>query len=219
MVKGPVIDQVNQVFTDDWHFAARETLQLAGWSGPGPGTVTSRILPDGPDANHEKLTWALIAAINCAQESIRIVTPYFIPGLVLISVLQAASLRGVCVEIIVPQHSNIPFFNWAMLANLPKLTRFGITLYQSPQPFDHSKFFIVDDVWSFIGSSNWDARSLELNFEVNLECYDYEMNRQLTDIFEGKKAIASLITEADVANFSLFQRLRNNVFRLMSPYL
>lgn len=215
-VKGPVINQINQIFAEDWYLTRREILPAADVVIDQTSNVIARILPDGPDANYQKLQWTLLGAINAAENSIKIVTPYFIPDPILISALQVASLRGVDVEVMVPRKSNILFFNWAMRANFQKLCEFGIKIYESPSPFDHSKIFIVDDFWSFIGSSNWDARSLHLNFEINMECYDADLNCQLSELFQSKKAQAY---RHENIKYSLPQQLLYNLFRLAAPYL
>jgi len=218
-VKGPVIDQIGKAFTDDWEFATGKALKLTQWSGICDGQVTCRVLPDGPDENYQKLLWTLLAAINAAEQNIRIMTPYFIPNHTVLCALQAASLRGVNVEIIVPEKNNIPFFNWAMQANFKELLKFGLKIYLSAPPFEHSKLFLVDDGWSFIGSANWDTRSLALNFEVNLECFDGELNDALANIFNQKRGKAKAVTKSTNGHYSLFIQARNNFFRLLSPYL
>ncbi len=215
-IRGPVIGQIDRVFAEDWFFSKHKHIRLPPVDTGGDGKIISRILPDGPDENYQKLKWTLLGAINAAEHCIRILTPYFIPDLVLMSALQSASLRGVSVEVIVPARSNILFFNWAMRANFPQLLQFGIKIYQSPKPFDHSKIFLIDNMWSFIGSSNWDARSLDLNFEINMECYDPSLNAQLTEIFEGRRVRADGIR---TTKYSLSRQLLYNLFRLVSPYL
>jgi cardiolipin synthase len=57
-------------------------------------------------------------------------------------------------------------------------------VFLSPPPFDHSKLMTVDDAWTFVGSANWDARSLRLNFEFNVECYDLALTATVYLIFE-----------------------------------
>ncbi len=135
----------------------------------------------------------------------------------MLSALQIAVLRGVRVDICVPARNNLLFVGWAMLANRRKLLRDGIHLHESHEPFDHSKLFLVDDYWCLIGSSNWDARSLELNFEINLECYDTQMNTEMSAIFQHKLSHAKEVLEC--SDKQLLMRLRNNFFRLFSPYL
>ncbi len=133
--------------------------------------------------------------------------------------LHAAALRGVSVEIIVPEHSNIPFVDWVMEANFSRIMEHGIQIYKNKRPFDHSKVVIIDDIWSFIGSTNWDARSLEFNFEINLECFDTGLNTQLTELFTLKKRNASLVIEDEMDKLPIYKKIRNNLFRLFSPYL
>ena len=51
---------------------------------------------------------------------------------------------------------------------------------------DTQELMVVDAGWVFLGSSNWDARSLELNFEINLECYDSTLNADVAQIIRKK---------------------------------
>ena len=215
-VTGPVIDQISDVFTDDWHFAAGERLELPTHVHHQAHGAVCRVLHDGPDDNYQKLALTLTAAINAAQHSIRIATPYFLPGHTIAHALQLAALRGVRVEVLIPRRNNLRIVGWAMQANEARLIRQGIRLYKSEPPFDHSKLFCVDDQWSLVGSSNWDARSLELNFEINVECFDAEVNRQLTTLFNGKRDAAHRVR---MPGRPLMLRLRNNFCRLFSPYL
>jgi cardiolipin synthase len=106
-----------------------------------------------------------------------------------------------------------------MEANFSRIMEHGIQIYKNKRPFDHSKVVIIDDIWSFIGSTNWDARSLEFNFEINLECFDTDLNTQLTELFTLKKRNAKLVIEDDMDNVFIFKKIRNNLFRLFSPYL
>ena len=146
-------------------------------------------------------------------------TPYFIPDQALMTSLHAAALRGVAIEIIVPQHSNIAFVDWVMEANFVRIMEHGIQIYKNKRPFDHSKIVIIDDIWSFIGSTNWDARSLEFNFEINLECFDTELNAKLSAFFIMKKHNATPVLKAEMNALPTYKKIRNNLFRLFSPYL
>jgi cardiolipin synthase len=146
-------------------------------------------------------------------------TPYFIPDQVLMASLHAAAMRGVSIEIIVPERSNIPFLDWVMKANFLRIIEHGINIFKNKRPFDHSKIVLIDDIWSFIGSSNWDARSLEFNFEINLECFDTNLNEQLSALFSSKKQNAVQVIAADMKDLPTYKIIRNNLFRLFSPYL
>ncbi|NVK74525.1 MAG: cardiolipin synthase [Oceanospirillaceae bacterium] len=223
-VTGPVIDQISQVFIEDWYFATKEVIQFPAYSPRAVSQqddrkVVSRVIQDGPDENHNRIRWTLINALVCAEKSVKIITPYFIPDQTLMTSLHAAALRGVSVEIIVPKHSNILFVDWVMEANYSRIIEHGIKIYKNMRPFDHSKIVLIDDIWSFIGSTNWDARSLEFNFEINLECFDDALNHQLTELYESKKLDSEEVLAEDVSHLSIYKKVRNNLLRLFSPYL
>jgi cardiolipin synthase len=223
-VTGPVIDQISQVFIEDWFYATHENIDFPRYvpkakDTTAPDAVIARVIQDGPDQNYDKIRWTLINALACAQHTVRIMTPYFIPDHTLMTALHGAALRGVSIEIIIPKRSNIPFFDWAIDANIPRIMAHGIRVYRNKRPFDHSKIALIDDIWSFIGSTNWDARSLELNFEINLECYDATLNTQLTEFFTLKKKNAVLVIKSDIEGLPTYKKIRNNFSRLFTPYL
>ncbi|SFG52555.1 phospholipase D-like domain-containing protein [Neptunomonas qingdaonensis] len=223
-VTGPVIDQISQVFIEDWFYATRENIDFPRYvpetkNVTVPAAVIARVIQDGPDQHYDKIRWTLINALACAQKTVRIMTPYFIPDRTLMTALQGAALRGVSIEIIIPKRSNIPFFDWAIDANIPRIMAHGIRVYRNQRPFDHSKIALIDDIWSFIGSTNWDARSLELNFEINLECYNSTLNTELTKFFTSKKKNAVLVVKSDIEGLPTYKKIRNNFSRLFTPYL
>jgi len=69
------------------------------------------------------------------------------------------------------------------------------------------------------GSVNWDARSLRLNFELNVECYGREFAAEMEKVIEQKIIAAREVTLAEVDGRSLPARLRDAAARLFSPYL
>ena len=106
-----------------------------------------------------------------------------------------------------------------MAANYSRIIEHGIKIYKNKRPFDHSKIVLIDDIWSFIGSTNWDARSLEFNFEINLECFDSELNSKLSKFFALKKKNSMLVIHNEIHDLPTYKKIRNNLFRLFSPYL
>jgi cardiolipin synthase len=78
---------------------------------------------------------------------------------------------------------------------------------------------IVDGLWTLLGSANWDPRSLRLNFEFNLECYDRNLAQGLGELIQQKLKRSQPLTLADVDGRSLPIKLRDGVARLFSPYL
>jgi cardiolipin synthase A/B len=176
-------------------------------------------VPDGPDADLDNLMRIMLGALAVARRRVRVVTPYFLPDEPLLRALQVAALRGVEVDIVLPARSNVPVMDWAMAPQLPWLVETGCRVHRTPPPFDHSKLFVVDGAWSLIGSTNWDARSLRLNFEYNLECYDAALAARLDAIVDRKIAGARRMDGTEFACQPFVLRLRDALARLLSPYL
>ncbi|MDP3225689.1 MAG: phospholipase D-like domain-containing protein, partial [Rubrivivax sp.] len=171
-VQGPVVADLQRTFAVDWAYAFGEQLLGDHWfPALAPcGPVAARGVADGPDADIDNLPQVLLGALAVARSRVRIVTPYFLPDETLLAALKVTALRGVAVDIVLPERSNLRVMDWATRPQLPELLASGCRIHLSPPPFDHTKLLLVDDHWSLIGSTNWDARSLRLNFEYNLAC-------------------------------------------------
>jgi cardiolipin synthase len=220
-VEGPVVTDMQVAFAVDWAFTTGERLKGERWFAPAGncGPVLARGVPDGPDADLDNILQILLGALSVARRQARIVTPYFLPDSVLLRALQVAALRGVEVDIVLPERNNVPVMGWAMTPQLPELIEKGCRIHLSPPPFDHTKLFVVDGTWSLIGSTNWDARSLRLNFEYNLECYDRDLAARLDAIIDAKVAAARPLGLVELESRSFPVRLRDGLARLLSPYL
>jgi cardiolipin synthase len=220
-VLGPVVTQLQEAFANDWLFTTGEALRGDLWFPDleHAGLVLARGISDGPDEDFEQLRWTILGALSIARRSVRIVTPYFLPDPALVSALNLAALRGVHVEILLPSKCNLPLVEWASRALWWQILEHGCRLWLTPPPFDHSKLMIVDDGWVLLGSANWDARSLRLNFEYNLECYDADLARRLEKLIDAKRANAHAVTLEEVDQRSMPARLRDGLARLLTPYL
>jgi cardiolipin synthase len=183
------------------------------------GAVLARAIEAGPDEAFERVRWAILGGLNAAQRSIKILTPYFIPDQSLISALNAAALRGVEVDIVVPASSDLPHVHWAMYGQLWQVLDHGCRVWSRPGPFDHSKLLVVDGAWTLLGSANWDARSLRLNFELNVECYSVELGAHLGGLIQARIGGSREITLASVDARPLPVKLRDGIARLFAPYL
>lgn len=221
-LEGPVVRDLQQVFVDDWQFATGEILpDDTVWYAPDEprGPVAARGVSDGPDSELGAMPTVMFGALAAASRRVSMITPYFLPEARLRSALVVASLRGVRVDIVLPSRSNIPLMDWAMEPQLAELIEAGCRVWRSNPPFDHTKLFVVDGAWSLIGSTNWDPRSLRLNFEYNVECYDTALAAQLESMMDEHLAAAEPVTLAALRAAPLYARLRNGVVRLLSPYL
>ncbi len=220
-VRGPVVVQLMDVFASDWMFVTGDRLAGEDWFPPvdQAGAQAIRTIPDGPDEHFEVLKMILLGALTQAKKSVRIATPYFLPDSALISALNTTALRGIDVDILLPEKNNLRLVQWASFPLYWQLLERGCRIWHSPPPFDHSKVVLVDDAWTLVGSTNWDPRSLRLNFELNLECYDKMLNAQMQQWFERRREVATAITSTDIMRRSLPLRLRDGAARLLSPYL
>jgi len=220
-VRGPVVTDLQRTFAIDWGFTTGERLQGSPWFADNApcGPVLARGVSDGPDADIDHMRLVMLGALATARQRVRIVTPYFLPDNVLLTTLQVTALRGVVVDIVLPGRSNLPLLDWAMRPQFAGLVASGCRVYLSGPAFDHTKLFLVDDAWSLIGSTNWDARSLRLNFEYNLECHDATLVRQLDGLVDSRIQRAHRLTTAELEAQSLAARLRDRLVWLLSPYL
>jgi cardiolipin synthase len=220
-LRGPVVAQLMAVFADDWQFTTDEALRGARWFCPlkEEGGVLARAIEAGPDESIERLRWAILGGINAAQRSIRVLTPYFIPDQGLISALDAAALRGVEVDIVIPEQSDLPHVRWAMFGQLWQVLDHGCRVWTRPGTFDHSKLLVVDGAWTLLGSANWDARSLRLNFEVNVECYSVELGAHMDGLVQARISASRALTLKDINARPFAYKLRDGAARLFAPFL
>ncbi|MEX2172901.1 MAG: cardiolipin synthase [Pirellulaceae bacterium] len=218
---GPVVAHLRETLIADWEFSAGEVLEGPAWLPrlEPCGESICRGIADGPDSQHDQIRLTMLGAIGCARHSVEIVTPYFLPEQPMIAALNVAAMRGVAVHILLPSQGNLALVQWASTAQLWQVLERGCRIWLSPKPFDHTKIMLVDGVWSFVGSANWDARSLRLNFEFNVESYDRNLAGQLAHIVHRKRATSRETSLQEVDARPLWMRLRDGVCRLALPYL
>jgi cardiolipin synthase A/B len=205
----------------DWQFTTGEPLGGPTWFRPlePVGDVFARGIADGPDEDFETFLMTVLGALSQATKTIRVVTPYFLPDSPLVDALRVATLRGVTVEILLPERGNLRLVQWAMTAKLGRVVEAGCRVYLSPPPFDHSKLLVVDGVWSLVGSANWDPRSLRLNFEYLVEAYSPSLAARLDRIIDQKLGAARRVTFERLRERNLIVEVRDGLAWLAQPYL
>lgn len=220
-VEGPVTRQLMDTFARDWSFTTDEDLQSDCWwpTIENAGSILARGIHSGPDADMSKLETILGAALSQAKARVRIVTPYFLPDQRLQFAIAQAGLRGVSVEILIPERCDYSFMDWAMLAHLRFFENDLASVYLVPPPFNHAKLMTVDGQWSLLGSSNWDSRSLRLNFEFDLECYDPGVTAKIDAVIDRKISQARRLDSTELHSRPRWTQLRDAATRLLLPYL
>lgn len=219
-VEGPVVGQMQEAFFEDWQFTTGELVgEIVYPSVVSGAEAFCRGISAGPNEDFEKLNWLVIGALDCARRHVRIMTPYFIPDRTLITAINAAALRGVTVEIMLPEKNNLPYVAWATRAYLWELLQYGTRIYYQPPPFVHSKFLLVDEAYALVGSANLDPRSLRLNFEFCLEVYDRRLNDLLARHFDTLQGLSREVLQEELDGRPLPFKLRDAIAKLFSPYL
>lgn len=224
-VEGPVVAQLVAVYNNSWKLAGGEASVppvpvITPETAPeNMGSSRCRVIEDGPDQSIDRLEKVMFSAISAAKENIRIMTPYFLPSAEMIAALQNAVLRGVQVTILLPEKSNLFFVDWATRNMLWELLYCNVKVLYQPSPFVHSKLFLVDSSYQLIGSANIDARSLRLNYELDMEIFDPHLAQQLEEQFDQTAAQSKVITLEEIDRRSLLIRTRDSFCWLFSPYL
>lgn len=220
-IQGPVVTHMQDTFVSDWLFVTGEELDGPDWFAAPElcGDILARGVPDGPDDDIDQLRLMMLAGLDLARHRVDIVTPYFLPDDTLVHSLALAAMRGVSVRVVLPRKNNLPFVRWASMDPIAKILKRGCEVYETDPPFDHTKIMLVDDEWTLIGSSNWDPRSLRLNFEFNIECYGENLAHQLGMLVDQKVSQARPLTLADLRGRPFPTRVRDGIARLAIPYL
>jgi cardiolipin synthase len=168
-IVGPGALGLQRVFLEDWQFATGDRLaDKRYFRGAAPrGEVPVQVVAGGPDREVSQIEELFFAAIATARKRVDIMTPYFLPPEPLVAAIRAVVLRGLPVRLLVPARTDHLPVHLAMQAVLPRLMERGLEVWAYPRML-HGKVLVVDDEWGTLGSANMDARSLRLNFELNV---------------------------------------------------
>jgi len=217
-VYGPIVNQIEEVFLEDWAFCTGDFHQKPKKPAKDAGQAVCRSITVGPNQDLNKLSMILTGCVSLAKERISIMTPYFLPTRELIGALQGAALKGVEVDIVLPAKNNLPFVHWATQNMLWELLQCGVRVFYQPPPFCHSKLFLIDTIYAQIGSANLDPRSLRLNFELVVEIFDRDFVQGLQRHMDETISQSRQTSLVEVDSRTLPVRLRDSVFWLFSPY-
>lgn len=221
---GPIVMSLREGFLLDLAFVTRQQQDTTFSLCSPTGTMDARIVMDGPGNDDDLIINLLCSVFSSAKKEITIVNPYFLPTREIISALTSAVNREVRVRVILPEKLDHAFVSWAGDHLLPGLIKSGIQVYKQPKPFAHTKLVLIDDIYTFLGSTNFDPRSLKLNFELNLEVFSVQLNSYLgffiDSVLASSREISSLEFEtARHPFFGLLKKLRNAAMWIFSPYL
>ncbi|MDQ2076333.1 phospholipase D-like domain-containing protein [Marinimicrobium sp. ABcell2] len=217
--RGPVVHDLHRSFADDWLLITRTPLDSPLDPAEPAGTSYCRVIDDGPGDNLSHLSMTLSTVFTAAREHITILMPYFLPNQEMTAALQSASLRGVKVQVVLPERSNLRFVDWATRNMLWELLLWDVEVYYKPAPFAHTKLVVVDDHYVLGGSANLDARSLRLNYELGVEVFDAPLAEYLHQHIQAAIDVSTRVTLERLDQRPFWQRVRDAFFWLFSSYL
>ncbi len=106
--------------------------------------------------------------------------------------------RGVAVEVLVPgQHIDSGEVRSASRHRWGRLLEHGVRIFEFEATMYHCKTMIIDDLWTSVGSANFDNRSFRLNDEANLNVIDREVAAAETRVFDEDLERAREITHEE----------------------
>ena len=223
-VRGYSAHVLQAVFLQDWNFCSEENVAIDApyfpiVTQPYPTDYFTQIVSSGADSDLSNILFATVQLIYAAKREILITTPYFIPDTSLQEALIIAALSGVKVKLLVPKEGDSVFVHTASESFFEELLKAGVEIYRYEKGFVHAKTFVIDGEVASVGTANLDARSFDLNFEVNALVYNKEVAGDLRRIFYKDLEDASLLRLEAWEKRSKFKQLIERIVRLFSPFL
>ena len=196
-IEGPVVADFQKAFLAHWEKEKKEKIEGAIYfpAIAPQGPLVVRALADSPSESGVSLLYvALISAIDHADLEVRIVNAYFVPHPHLREALQRAARRGVDVRLILPGRSDVPLVYYAGRSYYKELLEAGVKIYERKSRVLHAKSATVDKVWTTVGSTNLDWRSLLYNEELNAVVLGADFAAATNAVFDKDLANSDEIT-------------------------
>lgn len=184
-IKGRAVHGLQTSFLLDWYFVD-STLITASKYFPKietEGQTMAQIVTSEPIGPWTEIMQGLVMAITNAKRYFYIQTPYFLPTEQALVALQTAALAGIDVRIMLPLRADSALTHWASCSYIDDILQAGVKVYFYRKGFLHSKLMVSDDLLSTVGSTNFDFRSFEQNFEINAFMYNKETAIEMKKIF------------------------------------
>lgn len=225
-IDGPVARKLQAVFAADYYWATRRDLPEAIWSPPDaplPQPDDARglavVCASGPADSRERATMMFAAAAGAAKQRLWISSPYLVPDDTCVTTLAMVRARGVDVRLLIPA---IPDRWIVFLAGFyyeEAFERLGIPTYRYEKGFLHQKCVLVDNDLALIGTTNFDNRSLHLNFEMMLGTSEPKLVAEVAEMLERDFANSQTTNEHEGRLLPWYIRVGTVIARLFSPVL
>ncbi len=212
------------VFLTDWNFCSKESITFSSKYFPSVEQLNLPVVPlqivaSGPDSDVPSILYSVLEAISMAKSEVLITTPYYIPDEALQLAIKIASLSGKKVKMILPGITDSLIVKWASESYFQELLENGVEIYLYKKGFIHAKTIVTDQDLCSVGTCNLDHRSFDLNFEVNAYVYDSDLAREMREMFYQDAKDSLKLDLLRWNKRSSWQRLKNNIIRLLAPLL
>ncbi len=218
---GDAVYSLQDVFSRDWWFAAKERLNVPGLfpQHTCEGLDQVQILTSGPDSSSDALLEVFFNAIAVAKSRIYITTPYFIPDASLMMGLKTAAVSGVDVRLIIPQTCDSRLVMRASLSYVEELLDAGVRIFRYQKGFIHCKTLIVDQLLASVGTANMDMRSFFSNFELTALLFNQAVIRRMEQDFARDIQDSTELQLSSFKRRPRSQKIGEAVSRMLSPLL
>jgi cardiolipin synthase len=217
-IEGPAVAQMQSAFMDNWTEVTGNVLHGEDYFPPlkPVGPQLAQIFTSSPGGASDSMQLMYLLSIAAAHKRIALSASYFVPGDVEIETFVQALKRGVKVQIIVPGPIiDSDIVRRASRARWGALLEAGAEIYEYQPTMFHCKVMVVDDLWTSVGSTNFDNRSFAINDEANLNVYDSDFAKQQVLIFEQDLERSRRITLEEWQNRPWHEKLWEHTTSLL----
>jgi cardiolipin synthase len=220
-IKGASVTDLHFSLLKDFYFATgkdltKEEKYCKTFSSEKSKKV--QIVSSGPDYEQSVVMQQYLSFINLAEKSICVMNPYFVPTFSILEAFKIAALSGIEVSLVLPKKTDSKIATYSMYSYFESLIEAGVKIYLRDD-FAHSKVIFIDDEIVSIGSTNFDCRSFEHNYELNAIIYDKEASLEVKEEFEKRKKLANQINLEEFKNRSKTHKTLERLCRFLSPLL
>jgi cardiolipin synthase len=221
-LEGPAVAQMQAAFMENWTEVTGAVLHGEAYFPPlqRAGDKSAQVFWSSPTSGSQNMHLMYLLSIAAARESILLSMSYFVPDEVATQMLVAAMKRGVSVRMILPgPHIDSEVVRRASRARWGALLEAGAEIYEYQPTMFHCKVMVVDEVWTSVGSTNFDNRSFALNDEANLNVYDRALSALQKRIFEEDVKRSRRVTLAEWRNRPWTEKLTEFAATLLGTQL
>ena len=194
-IDGPVVAQLQTLFLEHWAQQNGPVLERAAYfpAVPAMGGDVVRIVGSTPDNGTPRFYVTLLSAIRNAEKNVWLSAAYFVPTDQEEADIIGAAKRGVDVRLLLPSESDSKMALAIGRSHYGYLLEGGVKIYEAQNEVLHSKTASIDGVWTAVGSSNFDPRSVIFNDEVDAVVLGSTTAQDFEKMFDADMAKAKQI--------------------------